>query len=717
MSNTIGTVLIDVQADTQKLVSGMEKAQSIMTKSVGNMTDTIKGLAAAYLSFESVKGFVSTGLEYNRMMEQQVIGMQRMIVATSQDVSAKGKQLSLTEKYILAADEAKTTMEELEAINAETPHTLSQTVQIYNAMYASMKNVGASQKDMIQLTKEISMATSNLDFGAVLSGVDGLANGTIEASSDFGRFMASLGITNEVLKNSDNVMELVHQKLGQMTESADSMDEATSNLTNSFEKFAGQASEQHFDLIKDDIKAITKAMEESNQTLLDFVYFLSLPVAGAHLLVNAFRVSFNTIPIYFQDAGLAIKEYWIKLLYELQKSARDVLPEKMAGMLGFDAKSIKDNKAALSAIAGERSKLAAQVIKEQQLLVKTASAYYNINVPAPKISAKKDGLIANPRGETETQKKAREAAEKEAASAAKKALIEAQRLADEEARIKRGYLESYADIAANDALDRYNDELDLIERNANALASAYDRAYEMITPEIDKFNQSMMQDWQVISDNGLFNDDQMVKFYEAWQKKAEDTIDKVKDDTIKLNTVFEDAFKSMEDSMVDMFMTGKFKAEDLFNSIIEGIIRMQIRNSITQPLTTAIGGMDFGAMFSGMFASANGNAFNRGAPIYAFANGGAFTNQVVTSPTMAPMSLFGEAGPEAIMPLTRIGSSLGVKATPSNVVVNIQNNSGTPVSDDNVSTSFDGGTMIVNVVLDAITRNKGGMRDAVRGVR
>ena len=46
-----------------------------------------------------------------------------------------------------------------------------------------------------------------------------------------------------------------------------------------------------------------------------------------------------------------------------------------------------------------------------------------------------------------------------------------------------------------------------------------------------------------------------------------------------------------------------------------------------------------------------------------FANGGAFTNSIATGPTLAPMALFGEAGPEAIMPLTRTSSgALGVRA-------------------------------------------------------
>ncbi len=56
--------------------------------------------------------------------------------------------------------------------------------------------------------------------------------------------------------------------------------------------------------------------------------------------------------------------------------------------------------------------------------------------------------------------------------------------------------------------------------------------------------------------------------------------------------------------------------------------------------------------------------FGRGA---AFASGGALTNRILRRPTLFPLAdglgLAGEAGPEAILPLTRMGSGeLGVKA-------------------------------------------------------
>jgi phage-related minor tail protein len=89
----------------------------------------------------------------------------------------------------------------------------------------------------------------------------------------------------------------------------------------------------------------------------------------------------------------------------------------------------------------------------------------------------------------------------------------------------------------------------------------------------------------------------------------------------------------------------------------------------------------FGSLVAGGLAGLFGGAFAKGAAfdagkVTAFAQGG-----VVTGPTMFPMAgnragLMGEAGPEAIMPLTRgADGSLGVRASaggrPMNVTVNI----------------------------------------------
>lgn len=54
---SIGTVLIDVQADTQKLVTGFNKAEKTVSKATDTMKKTIIGLTTAYLSLEGVNAF------------------------------------------------------------------------------------------------------------------------------------------------------------------------------------------------------------------------------------------------------------------------------------------------------------------------------------------------------------------------------------------------------------------------------------------------------------------------------------------------------------------------------------------------------------------------------------------------------------------------------------------------------------------------------------
>jgi lambda family phage tail tape measure protein len=126
----------------------------------------------------------------------------------------------------------------------------------------------------------------------------------------------------------------------------------------------------------------------------------------------------------------------------------------------------------------------------------------------------------------------------------------------------------------------------------------------------------------------------------------------------------------------EAFKTGELDFKDMASRIIDTLIDIQIQTKITDPLinagTKAIDSIFNGASGGGLFdaigslfggGSANGNVFNAGS-MMKFANGGAFTNGMVNTPTMFPMGLMGEAGPEAIMPLQRDGSGrLGVKAS------------------------------------------------------
>ena len=131
--------------------------------------------------------------------------------------------------------------------------------------------------------------------------------------------------------------------------------------------------------------------------------------------------------------------------------------------------------------------------------------------------------------------------------------------------------------------------------------------------------------------------------------------------------------KGMEDALVNFVTGGKLNFRDLANSIIKDMIRIQIQQSITKPLSK---------FFSSLFTkNANGNVYGQNG-IVPFANGG-----IVTKPTVFPfkngIGLMGEAGAEAILPLTRRNGKLGVEGGGNNtsVVVNVDA-SGTDVQGD-----------------------------------
>lgn len=140
-------------------------------------------------------------------------------------------------------------------------------------------------------------------------------------------------------------------------------------------------------------------------------------------------------------------------------------------------------------------------------------------------------------------------------------------------------------------------------------------------------------------------------------------------------SMFQDGFRNMEDAVTNFAMTGKLNFHNFAEGVISDLIRIYIRQQMVGMVGslkgffgigggTGTGGASFdaGVPIPPTFA-AKGATFSGGS-ITAFSKGGAFSNTIADTPTMAPMAVFGEAGPEAIMPLKRgPDGSLGIRAT------------------------------------------------------
>jgi lambda family phage tail tape measure protein len=142
-----------------------------------------------------------------------------------------------------------------------------------------------------------------------------------------------------------------------------------------------------------------------------------------------------------------------------------------------------------------------------------------------------------------------------------------------------------------------------------------------------------------------------------------------------LDTAAVGAVNNLSSALGDMFSRTVSVGQgfkNMGNVILQALQQVIIKLLIIGPLMKAFSGgfagLGGGFPFSfGVSASAKGNVFAND-NIQRFAKGGAFTNQVVSSPTLfkyangGAMGEMGEAGPEAIMPLKRgPNGSLGVQ--------------------------------------------------------
>lgn len=277
MPNDEVRIKIRIDSKSQELV-----LMNQQVKNLGNSFNKTDSMAATFISRLELIGGVAgglyivnktigdigrTGFETNRTVQKLTNSLATSIAITSANVDSMGNQITLSQKYAMATDEARLSQEQLNKINLDTPHTLDQTVKIYDAMYIGMKKVGAQSEDIVDITKKLSIAVGDkVGFDAMLSAMDGLSTGTVEVSSEMGRFLKNIGLSNEAIKNSTDVVQLFKDKLSGV-KAIESFDTKLSNLTNSYNMLSKAITEPAFNTIEDNLQPAAKILDSLTQNV------------------------------------------------------------------------------------------------------------------------------------------------------------------------------------------------------------------------------------------------------------------------------------------------------------------------------------------------------------------------------------------------------------------------------------------------------------------
>lgn len=285
MSNDEVRLRIKIDAKSQELilmnqqVKDLGKSFSDTDSFANTFLKRINIAGHIYAGFQVINNTLGDitrrGIEVNKELQKLTnsLTMASAVMISNNDIY--GNAISIQDKYRIAQIEASKSTELLQKANINTPHSMKETVQIYDAMYIGMRKIGATTSDMVEITEKLSIAAGNkIGFDAFLSAMDGISTGTVEANSEMGRFLSSIGLSNEAIKNSSDVVQLFKDKLSGFQVIQD-FDTKMSNLSNSTDMFSKNLMKIPFDYLESKIPSVAALFDSWAKSINEINIYLS----------------------------------------------------------------------------------------------------------------------------------------------------------------------------------------------------------------------------------------------------------------------------------------------------------------------------------------------------------------------------------------------------------------------------------------------------------
>lgn len=192
-------------------------------------------------------------------------------------------------------------------------------------------------------------------------------------------------------------------------------------------------------------------------------------------------------------------------------------------------------------------------------------------------------------------------------------------------------------------IDRLRFERDLLNQAERAGITLSEQAKQKIIAEREELI-ALREQQQALQDNDWVG---------GMQSGFQSLVDGAKSLNETMTQATTGAFDKMSDSLASFVTTGKSNFKDLAASILQDISKMLIKFAMLKLAKAAVGMFEDGGAFgsSGLLALAKGGAFNTQGIQY-YANGDIF-NKPTAFRHAGGLGVMGEAGPEAVMPLTR----------------------------------------------------------------
>lgn len=316
---SVGTVVIEVDANTAKLVKGVKESNkrlSNLQKSANNATKSLLKIGAGAVSIYAVgralQSVVTSSFNYNIAMENSEAKLYAMISASKDYVTVSGRQVSAMERQAMISAETANTMDLLKKVNSQTAMGMTDLIDTFALMKPAMDIANISTKDQVDILKLVTNTASNFGLSAqeLSTGIDDLASGTWKTSQSFGKMMKAIGVTKEGMKEAGDKVAYLKEKMKETGETQDTWTVAVSNFGVAWDNLNGKLTEGIFEDMKKAVKELTKSFDNTAPSSMQVFSDALVDMANAGVKTIGFLIK-----AFSQLVGLIQISYagWMKL--------------------------------------------------------------------------------------------------------------------------------------------------------------------------------------------------------------------------------------------------------------------------------------------------------------------------------------------------------------------------------------------------------------------
>ncbi|MDH1745979.1 phage tail tape measure protein [Enterobacter hormaechei] len=486
----------------------------------------------------------------------------------------------------------------------------------------------------------------------------------------------------KVLQGITNLVSEVAELTGWLVKSAAAAGQLAASTGNRIAAIGGNIDLKNLDQVKERIDWLQKNIDAGNfpetESIIGSVLDSNITLANAKKELEDL-IKLKGQLVAGSPAKLPIQPATVGGGYALDKDETNgkTKPDSTLKKLESSFKSMETSYLRQIALIDTTGKKSAEVTEQQKLQFDIA-----------------DGKLA---GLNETQKTRLEqlASEVDRLNSVKKANEENIRLAEYVANLQRENANAASSLDADvigaglgdKARERMREQLD-IEREFNEKREDLQRRFQSgdikTSTEYDRYNQELDKALAVRLEKYRSHYEELDKIQGDWLAGAQDGlanwIDTSSDYYSQVSGLVGNTLDGLVDNMADALNGNKADWEDWANSVLSELQKVLLRAILVNSLKSAgdsgilgsLGGIFGGASSGGSTPSgaydsaASGLTLNAKGGVYDSPDLSKFRNGIVNSPTMFAFAkgagLMGEAGPEAIMPLTRTADgSLGVR--------------------------------------------------------